>query len=134
MQIPKHHQDTGANHAVSAMKYQILAEFIELGWSVLLRCACVHACVCASQCVEGVSACVEGMWGAHVWKGGPGWGGVRWDGVISVHTTTRAMASRNERGYVRALALVSPVHIQPPTSYPTPACNDSWHGWCSCPL
>lgn len=27
----------GSNHAISAMKYEIIREFLELGWDVLLR-------------------------------------------------------------------------------------------------
>lgn len=34
--IPKHHENTGDNHAISAMKYQIILEFLELGYDVLL--------------------------------------------------------------------------------------------------
>ncbi|GAB4823934.1 hypothetical protein N2152v2_010980 [Parachlorella kessleri] len=34
--IPDTQKDTGANHATSAMKYQIVREFLELGWDVLL--------------------------------------------------------------------------------------------------
>ena len=36
-QIPDSQKDTGSNHAISAMKYQIIQEFLELGWDVLLR-------------------------------------------------------------------------------------------------
>lgn len=34
--IPKHHENTGDNHAVSAMKFGIILEFLKLGWNVLL--------------------------------------------------------------------------------------------------
>ena len=36
MQIPKSQEKTGANHAISSMKYEILEEFLQLGWNVLL--------------------------------------------------------------------------------------------------
>lgn len=35
-EIAEAQQGTGSNHAVSALKFGILAEFIKLGWSVLL--------------------------------------------------------------------------------------------------
>lgn len=35
-EIAEAQQNTGSNHAVSALKFGILAEFIKLGWSVLL--------------------------------------------------------------------------------------------------
>jgi len=34
--IPKQHEGTGDNHSISAMKYQIILEFLQLGWDVLL--------------------------------------------------------------------------------------------------
>lgn len=34
--IPNSQKDTGSNHAISAMKYEIIQEFLELGWHVLL--------------------------------------------------------------------------------------------------
>lgn len=37
-QIPKTQAGTGDNHAISSMKFEILEEFLTLGWSVLLRC------------------------------------------------------------------------------------------------
>eukprot|EP00884_Botryococcus_braunii_P010704 jgi/Botrbrau1/19635/Bobra.0003s0005.1 len=36
LQIDKVHEGTGANHAISALKYKIIREFLDLGWSVLL--------------------------------------------------------------------------------------------------
>uniref|UniRef100_A0A383W2G0 Nucleotide-diphospho-sugar transferase domain-containing protein n=1 Tax=Tetradesmus obliquus TaxID=3088 RepID=A0A383W2G0_TETOB len=36
MQISKSQADTGANHAVSALKFGILKKFLQLGWAVLL--------------------------------------------------------------------------------------------------
>lgn len=36
VQIDKVHEGTGANHAISALKYKIIREFLDLGWSVLL--------------------------------------------------------------------------------------------------
>jgi Nucleotide-diphospho-sugar transferase len=36
LQIDKVHEGTGANHAISALKYKIIVEFLDLGWSVLL--------------------------------------------------------------------------------------------------
>ncbi len=35
--IPDSQKDTGSNHAISAMKYEIIREFLQLGWDVLLR-------------------------------------------------------------------------------------------------
>ncbi len=35
--IPNSQKDTGSNHAISAMKYEIIREFVSLGWDVLLR-------------------------------------------------------------------------------------------------
>ena len=35
-QIPKAQQGNGSNHAVSAMKFRILKEFLQLGYSVFL--------------------------------------------------------------------------------------------------
>lgn len=37
IQIPKTQAGTGDNHAVSAMKYEIIEEFLQMGWNVLLR-------------------------------------------------------------------------------------------------
>ncbi|KAL4859773.1 Arabinosyltransferase RRA3 [Chlorella vulgaris] len=34
--IPDSQKDTGSNHAISAMKYEIIREFVSLGWDVLL--------------------------------------------------------------------------------------------------
>ncbi|EFN57650.1 hypothetical protein CHLNCDRAFT_9428, partial [Chlorella variabilis] len=34
--IPDSQKDTGSNHAISAMKYEIIREFLQLGWDVLL--------------------------------------------------------------------------------------------------
>lgn len=34
--IPDSQKDTGSNHAISAMKYEIIREFLQLGWNVLL--------------------------------------------------------------------------------------------------
>lgn len=36
-QIPKTQAGGGSNHAISAMKYEIIEEFLLLGWNVLLR-------------------------------------------------------------------------------------------------
>jgi hypothetical protein len=36
VEIPATQAGGGANHAISAMKYEILSEFLDLGWSVLL--------------------------------------------------------------------------------------------------
>lgn len=36
-QIPGTQANTGDNHAISAMKFEILEEFLQLGWDVLLR-------------------------------------------------------------------------------------------------
>jgi hypothetical protein len=36
LQISKSQADTGANHAVSALKFGILKKFLMLGWAVLL--------------------------------------------------------------------------------------------------
>lgn len=36
VRIPDSQKDTGSNHAISAMKYEIIREFLELGWNVLL--------------------------------------------------------------------------------------------------
>ena len=35
-QITQSQKDTGENHAVSALKFEIIREFLELGWNVLL--------------------------------------------------------------------------------------------------
>ena len=37
VKIPDTQKDTGSNHAISAMKYEIIYEFLQLGWDVLLR-------------------------------------------------------------------------------------------------
>jgi hypothetical protein len=34
--IPKQHKETGDNHFICAMKHQIILEFLQLGWDVLL--------------------------------------------------------------------------------------------------
>ena len=36
MQIDKAQEGTGDNHAISALKFKIILEFLELGWNVLL--------------------------------------------------------------------------------------------------
>jgi len=36
LQITKSQKDTGENHAISALKFVIIKEFLELGWNVLL--------------------------------------------------------------------------------------------------
>ena len=36
MQITKSQKDTGENHAISALKFEIIKEFLLLGWNVLL--------------------------------------------------------------------------------------------------
>jgi hypothetical protein len=36
LQISKSQADTGANHAVSALKFGIIKKFLMLGWAVLL--------------------------------------------------------------------------------------------------
>lgn len=36
MQIDKSQEGTGDNHAISALKFKIILEFLELGWNVLL--------------------------------------------------------------------------------------------------
>ena len=36
VQITKSQKDTGENHAISALKFEIIREFLELGWNVLL--------------------------------------------------------------------------------------------------
>jgi hypothetical protein len=36
VQIDKAQEGTGANHAISALKFKIIQEFLELGWNVLL--------------------------------------------------------------------------------------------------
>lgn len=38
MQIPETQANTGDNHSISAMKFEIIHEFLKLGWNVLLRC------------------------------------------------------------------------------------------------
>jgi hypothetical protein len=35
-QVSKSQADTGANHAISALKFGIIKKFLQLGWSVLL--------------------------------------------------------------------------------------------------
>ena len=35
-QITKSQKDTGENHAISALKFEIIKEFLVLGWNVLL--------------------------------------------------------------------------------------------------
>ena len=57
MQVDKAQEGTGDNHAISALKFKIIQEFLELGWNVLLSDVDVvivqvssHAgCVCAMQ-------------------------------------------------------------------------------------
>ena len=36
MQVDASQKDTGQNHAISALKFTILQEFLELNWHVLL--------------------------------------------------------------------------------------------------
>ena len=36
MQVDKVQEGTGDNHAISALKFKIIQEFLELGWNVLL--------------------------------------------------------------------------------------------------
>ena len=36
LQITKSQKDTGENHAISALKFEIIKEFLLLGWNVLL--------------------------------------------------------------------------------------------------
>ena len=36
LQITKSQKDTGENHAISALKFVIIKEFLDLGWNVLL--------------------------------------------------------------------------------------------------
>ena len=36
MQIDASQANTGQNHAISALKFKILREFLQLGWNVLL--------------------------------------------------------------------------------------------------
>ena len=36
LQVDKAQEGTGDNHAISALKFKIIQEFLELGWNVLL--------------------------------------------------------------------------------------------------
>ena len=36
LQVDKVQEGTGDNHAISALKFKIIQEFLELGWNVLL--------------------------------------------------------------------------------------------------
>ena len=36
LQIPASQANTGNNHAISSMKYEIIEEFLALGWNVML--------------------------------------------------------------------------------------------------
>lgn len=36
LQVDKAQEGTGDNHAISALKFKIIREFLELGWNVLL--------------------------------------------------------------------------------------------------
>ncbi len=36
VQVDKVQEGTGDNHAISALKFKIIQEFLELGWNVLL--------------------------------------------------------------------------------------------------
>jgi hypothetical protein len=36
LQVDKAQEGTGDNHAISALKFRIIQEFLELGWNVLL--------------------------------------------------------------------------------------------------
>ena len=55
LQVDKAQEGTGDNHAISALKFKIIQEFLELGWNVLLSDVDVvivqvsshAACVCA---------------------------------------------------------------------------------------
>ena len=55
LQVDKAQEGTGDNHAISALKFKIIQEFLELGWNVLLSDVDVVivqvtsqvACICA---------------------------------------------------------------------------------------
>jgi hypothetical protein len=36
LQVDKVQEGTGSNHAISALKFKIIREFLDLGWNVLL--------------------------------------------------------------------------------------------------
>ena len=52
--IPDTQKNAGSNHAISAMKYEIIRDFLELGWDVLLRW--VGGCLCVRVRVGGGAA------------------------------------------------------------------------------